>query len=174
MREIRPPSAKRVLDLAGGTLLLVLLSPVLAAAFAVLTATSPGDALLRRTRAGLGGKPFAMLEFRTRDAGAAGRLLRRFALDELPQLINVVRGEMSLVGPRPQPVADLARTGPARSRLAVRPGITGLWQIHRDSELPWDERELLDLEYVDTHCLAVDLAILARTVPVVLNARTAH
>ena len=175
MREMRAPSAKRALDLLGGVLLLLLFSPVLAAAFAAVSATSPGSALLRRPRAGLAGKPFLVLELRDDvRIPTLSRLLRRLHLDELLQLVNVVRGEMSLVGPRPLPVEDSGHRGLARGRLAVRPGITGLWQVKGRSELPWDEMVLLDLEYVDTHCLAVDLGILARTVPAALNARAAH
>ncbi|MFI5803588.1 sugar transferase [Streptomyces sp. NPDC051561] len=203
-RAARVPSAKRVLDLAGGLLLLTLLSPVFAAVCAAVALTSPGGVFLRQPRAGRGGAPFSMWTFRTLRTATAtatdratlalrddsrshlltlredprttpvGRLLRRLFLDELPQLLNVVRGEMSLVGPRPLPVADSGYTGLARGRLTVRPGMTGLWQVSGRSELPWDEMVLLDLEYVDTHCLAVDLGIMARTVPALLTARGAH
>jgi lipopolysaccharide/colanic/teichoic acid biosynthesis glycosyltransferase len=175
MREMRTPSAKRTLDLIGGALLLLLFSPVLATAFVAVSATSPGSALLRQPRAGLGGKPFLALKLR-KDVRfpPLGRLLRRLHLDALLQLVHVVRGEMSLVGPRPLPVEDSGYPGLARGRLEVRPGITGLWQVNRHSEFPWDEMALLDLEYVDTHCLAVDLGILARTFPAALNARAAR
>ncbi|MFJ6696472.1 sugar transferase [Streptomyces sp. NPDC091272] len=187
---MRAPSAKRTLDLAGSLLLLVVLAPLLAAAAAVVAFTSPGGVLLRQTRAGLNGAPFELLKFRTvtrttsrtmshavSPTTPAGRLLRRFSLDELPQLINVVRGEMSLVGPRPLPVADAGHRGAARGRLIVPPGITGLWQVNRHPEMPWNEMVLVDLEYVDRHWLGLDLAILARTLPTVLTprpARTTH
>ncbi|MGW7415654.1 sugar transferase [Streptomyces sp. NPDC054863] len=176
---MRSLSAKRALDLAGSLLLLLLLAPVLATTCAAVILTSPGGALSRQPRAGLRGEPFLMLKFRIDPrAAAVGRLLRRLSLDELPQLINVVRGEMSLVGPRPLPLKDSGpgphSPGLSRGRLAVLPGMTGLWQVSGRSDLPWDEMVLLDLEYVDTHCLAVDLGILARTVPAALTARAAH
>ncbi|MFI0978235.1 sugar transferase [Streptomyces sp. NPDC021093] len=172
---MRSLSAKRALDLAGSLLLLLLLAPVLATAYAAVALTSPGGAFLRQPRAGLRGEPFLMLRFRADPrTDPVGRLLRRLSLDGLPQLINVVRGEMSLVGPRPLPVQDSGRTSPTHGRLAVLPGMTGLWQVSSRSELPWDEMVLLDLEYVDTHCLAVDLGILARTVPAVLTAHRAR
>ncbi|MEU8887091.1 sugar transferase [Streptomyces sp. NPDC048442] len=171
---MRSLSAKRALDLAGSLSLLLLLAPVLAVAYAAVALTSPGAAgraFLRQPRAGLRGEPFLMLGFRADPDSPVGRLLHRLSLDGLPQLINVVRGEMSLVGPRPLPVEDGPRTGLARGRLTVLPGMTGLWQVSGRSELPWDEMVLLDLEYVDTHCLAVDLGILARTVPAALTLR---
>ncbi|CAM5616001.1 hypothetical protein GCM10010329_18880 [Streptomyces spiroverticillatus] len=199
---MRSLSAKRALDLTGSVLLLLLFAPVLASVYAAVALTSPGGAIYRQPRAGLHGKPFHILKFRTMHIGAAaervnlaalnesdghlfklrsdprvtpvGRILRRLSLDELPQLFNVLRGEMSLVGPRPLVVEDSGYTGLARGRLTVRPGLTGLWQVNGRSELPWDEMVLLDLEYVDTHCLSVDLAILARTVPAVLTSRGAH
>lgn len=197
---MRLPPAKRAFDLVGSLLLLLLLAPALATACAAVAVTSPGGAICRRVRAGLHGTPFLLLSVRTgyADPGAGppthaptpvGRLLHRLALDGLPQLFNVVRGEMSLVGPRPLPfplplensaraglansahagLANSARAGLARDRLAVLPGMTGLWQVGARSDLPWDEMVLLDLEYVDTHCLAVDLRILARTIPAVLR-----
>ncbi len=199
---MRAPSAKRALDLTGALLLLLLLAPLLGACAAAVAFTTPGGALCRRTRAGRGGEPFELLRFRTTRAPAApgrarpaalhgneghlrtlrddprvtpvGRVLRRLALDDLPQLVNVVRGEMSLVGPRPLPVTDSGRTGPAPGRLGVLPGITGLWQVSGRSDLPWNEMGLLDLEYVDRHCLGLDLRILARTVPAALTARGAR
>ncbi|WP_433546507.1 sugar transferase [Streptomyces sp. CA-294286] len=183
-------SAKRVLDLAGSLLLLLLFAPVLATTYAVVALTAPAGPISHRPRAGLYGKPFPLLGFHRAPhaprspraprgphaarAAAVGGALRRLALDGLPQLVNVLRGEMSLVGPRPLPVEDTGGTALARGRLAVKPGVTGLWQVSERSDLPWDEMLLLDLEYVDTHCLAVDLGILARTVPAALTARGAH
>lgn len=134
--------AKRAVDLTGSLILLLLLSPVLLAVTAAVALTSPGPVLTRQDRAGLGGRTFAMLTFRTRRAGTrcstpVGRALRDHFLDELPQLINVARGEMSLVGPRPLPPENSGpATGAGRARLGVRPGITGLWQISGRSELP--------------------------------------
>jgi lipopolysaccharide/colanic/teichoic acid biosynthesis glycosyltransferase len=165
--------AKRAVDLAGSLFLLLVLSPVLLAAAAAVAVTSPGPVLHRAPRTGLGCRPFERFTFRTTRAGRitpVGGLLRRRFLDGLPQLINVVRGEMSLVGPPPLPV-DRAPTGPGRARLAVRPGITGPWQISGRSHLPWEEMTVLDLHYVEQHWLGLDLMILARTVPTVVAGR---
>ncbi|MEW2550259.1 sugar transferase [Streptomyces zhihengii] len=158
-------SAKRTVDLTVGTLLLIMLAPLLAAAAAAVAAGSPGPVLRRAERAGLGGRAFTVFTFRTTHEGAltpVGRLLRRHFLELLPQLLNVVRGEMSLVGPRPL-AAPAGRGGTARARLAVRPGVTGLWQVGGRSELPWEEMDVLDLHYVEQHWLGLDLAILLRT-----------
>ncbi|MFF4229023.1 sugar transferase [Streptomyces sp. NPDC001820] len=168
--------AKRVVDLAGSLILLLLLSPLLLAVAAAVAATSPGGILARQARTGLGGVTFAMLTFRTQreaDFGPTpvGRLLRHFFLDDLPQLINVVRGEMSLVGPRPPGPDDSDHAD--RARLGVRPGITGLWQISDRSDLPWEEMAVLDLHYVEQHWLGLDLLILARTLPTALAGRRA-
>jgi lipopolysaccharide/colanic/teichoic acid biosynthesis glycosyltransferase len=103
-----------------------------------------------------------------------GRLLRNASIDELPQLINVLKGEMSLVGPRPLPADDGDYLGDVRRRLLVRPGITGLWQVSGRSELSWDEAVRLDLYYVDNWSLAYDLSILWRTVGVVLGRKGAY
>lgn len=107
--------------------------------------------------AGLGGRAFRTWRLRTEGAGRAGELVERCALDAVPQLLNVLRGEMSLVGPRPEAGAE--RT----DRLLVRPGMTGLWQVSARSDLPWEEMALLDRHYVESHWLGMDLAILART-----------
>ncbi|MBT2368110.1 sugar transferase [Streptomyces sp. ISL-10] len=166
-------SAKRAVDLAGSLFLLLTLSPVLLAAAIAVSVTSPGPTLHRARRTGLGGRTFERFTFRTMRAGQVtpvGRALRRHFLDGLPQLVNVVRGEMSLVGPRPLPV-EPAPAGPERARLAVRPGITGLWQISGRSELPWEEMTVLDLHYVEQHWLGLDLMILARTVPAAVAGR---
>lgn len=193
---------KRLIDVAGSLILLILTAPLACAICLLIATTSPGGILFRQARAGRGGRPFTMLKFRTMRAGAhsergalaahneadgflfkirndpritpVGRVLRRLSLDELPQLVNVLRGEMSLVGPRPLPVDDSHYTGPARARLAVLPGLTGLWQINGRSELPWEEMIRLDLHYVKHHSVGLDLAILARTVPTVLTARGAR
>ena len=103
-----------------------------------------------------------------------GRLLRASSIDELPQLINVVMGEMSLVGPRPLPAEDGDYLGDVRRRLLVRPGITGLWQVSGRSDLSWDEAVRLDLYYVDNWSLAYDLHILWRTIGVVLRRKGAY
>jgi exopolysaccharide biosynthesis polyprenyl glycosylphosphotransferase len=190
---------KQVLDLVGALGLLLLFSPVMGLAAALIKLTSPGPVLFRQQRCGLNGRPFIMLKFRSMVTDAEqrqhelarlnemsgpvfkltddpritpdGRLLRRFSVDEFPQLVNVLRGEMSLVGPRPLPVDQVQRfDDPAhRRRLSVRPGITCLWQVSGRSDVR-DFREWvrLDLEYIDHWSLALDLKILLRTVPVVL------
>ncbi|ANW19463.1 UDP-phosphate galactose phosphotransferase [Streptomyces clavuligerus] len=166
--------AKRAVDLLGAALLLLLLSPALLTAAAAVAAGSRGPVLVPRVRAGLAGRPFAMLAFRTDPATRSGRFLRRHRLDHLPELANVVRGEMSLVGPYPIPLERAwSATGPERARTAVRPGMTGPWQIGGRSELPWEEMAVLDLHYLEEHWLGLDLAILARTVPVALRGRPA-
>jgi lipopolysaccharide/colanic/teichoic acid biosynthesis glycosyltransferase len=180
--------AKRAVDLAGSLILLLLLSPLLLAAATAVALTSPGPVLIRQDRTGLGGRTFAMLTFRTLTLRTwpdeqpcrtpVGRLLRRHFVDDLPQLFNVVRGEMSLVGPRALPPRQAARaSGPLgaadRARLCVRPGITGLWQLSGRSELPWEEMAVLDLHYVEQHWLGLDLLILARTLRAVLTGRPA-
>ncbi|MCP3755321.1 sugar transferase [Streptomyces sp. NPDC056773] len=155
-RPVPWPSAKRVLDLAGAVLLLgVLLVPLLLIAGLLYVAPGAG-ALVREPAAGLAGRPYRAWRFRA-GKGRAGAALERCALDGLPQLLNVVRGEMSLVGPRPQPGDDRPE------RLLVRPGMTGLWQVSARSDLPWEEMDLLDRHYVENHWLGMDLAILART-----------
>ncbi|MFI5861008.1 sugar transferase [Streptomyces sp. NPDC051546] len=151
------PPAKRVLDLAGAALLLgVLLVPLLLTA-GLLYATQGAGVLVREPAAGLAGRPYRAWRFRV-GKGRAGAALERCALDGLPQLLNVVRGEMSLVGPRPG-------NGPSDrpERLLVRPGMTGLWQVSARSDLPWEEMDLLDRHYVENHWLGMDLAILAQT-----------
>ncbi|GAA0671094.1 hypothetical protein GCM10010193_24100 [Kitasatospora atroaurantiaca] len=194
--------AKWLVDMTVGAFLLLLALPLMAVIYLVIRTTSPGPVLHRQMRTGHHGRPFCILKFRTMYAGAhaaraalakhskagrhlfklrhdpritpVGRFLRRLSLDELPQLINVLRGEMSLVGPRPLLVEDSDYEGEARDRLLVPPGITGLWQVSGRSNLPWDEMLRLDLHYVANRSLRLDLLILARTVLAVLTARGAH
>ncbi|MYS06714.1 sugar transferase [Streptomyces sp. SID6041] len=159
-------TAKRTFDLVGGLALLVALSPLLAAVAVSVTlgSATPGRGVLRRrTVAGLDGHPFTMLTFRTKSPLAA-----------LPLLVHVVKGRMSLVGPCPLTPGHRECTGEGRRRLSVRPGLTGPWQISGRSDLPWEERELLDLHYVDHHWLGMDLSILARTLPAVRRRRAAR
>jgi len=195
-------SAKRLIDMAGSVILLLLSLPLMFVVFLALKTTSPGPVLHRQMRTGHHGRPFRMLKFRTMHIGAhaaraglaqlnettghlfkmrhdpritpVGRLLRRLSVDELPQLINVLRGDMSLVGPRPLLLEDSNYTGRARDRLLVPPGLTGLWQIEGRSNLPWEEMIRLDLHYVENRSVRLDLTILARTIPAVLTARGAH
>ncbi|WP_274560891.1 sugar transferase [Streptomyces spiramyceticus] len=160
--------AKRIFDLTAGPILLLIAAPLMLLAAAAVAATSPGPVLARTTRAGLAGRPFQMLTLRTRPGTTTGRLLRRWRLDALPRLIHVLRGEMSLVGPCALPPGHPESTA---ARQLVRPGLTGLWQIGRRSDLPWEEMGVLDLHYVDQHWLGLDLLILVRTVPAVFATR---
>jgi exopolysaccharide biosynthesis polyprenyl glycosylphosphotransferase len=193
---------KRSLDLVGSITLSILLLPVFAAIALAVRLSSRGPVLFRQTRIGAGGQPFTMLKFRTMvdgadamrsdlrtrqgDAGATfklaedpritpvGRFLRRWSLDELPQLWNVVGGSMSLVGPRPHPMDDVDRYEvEAYRRLALKPGMTGLWQVEGRSALTWHEALQFDLYYVETWTLSGDLVLLARTVRAVLQGRGA-
>ncbi|MEV0990005.1 sugar transferase [Streptomyces sp. NPDC049949] len=150
-------SAKRVVDLLGAAALTGLLALPLLAVAALLYATQGGRVFVREPAAGLSGRPFLAWRLRTDGAGRLGAALQRYALDGVPRLLNVLRGEMSLVGPRPEPRTDRA------DRLLVRPGMTGLWQVSARSDLPWEEMALLDRHYVESHWLGMDLAILAQT-----------
>ncbi len=181
---------KRALDLALSAGLLALLSPIfLLVAIAVRT-SSPGEIVFRQRRIGRDGVPFTILKFRTmvRDAPRsplgtyctaddpritpAGRWLRRTSLDELPQLLNVLRGEMSFVGPRPDLPHHVQRYTPAqRGRLRVRPGITGWAQVNGRNDLSWERRIALDLEYLEGWWLGRDLRIAWRTMGTVLSRR---
>ncbi|MGW7458831.1 sugar transferase [Streptomyces sp. NPDC054797] len=152
------PPAKRVLDVLGAVILLVLCAAPLALAAGLLYATQRVRPLVvKEPAAGLAGRPFHTWRLRTDGTGRLGEALDRCALDALPQLFNVLRGEMSLVGPRPEPRTDRP------DRLLVRPGMTGLWQVSARSDLPWEEMALLDRHYVENHWLGMDLAILAQT-----------
>jgi lipopolysaccharide/colanic/teichoic acid biosynthesis glycosyltransferase len=178
----------RLLDLTLGSLALVLCSPVLAAAAIAIRLDSRGAALYRHRRVGIQGQPFELFKLRTMVVGAermgtgvyalpedpritrVGALLRRFSLDELPNLINVVRGDMSLVGPRPTVQEQVDRyTDHQRRRLEVKPGLTGWAQLHGRQSLPWPERIELDVWYVDHRTLGLDLRILARTARLLLT-----
>jgi exopolysaccharide biosynthesis polyprenyl glycosylphosphotransferase len=193
---------KRTFDVVVASLLLLVLSPILLAIVAAIKLTSRGPVIYRSVRPGIGGKPFACLKFRTmyRDAderqddlevhneadGAlfkirddprttpVGRLLRRFSLDELPQLGNVLLGEMSLVGPRPLPQRDYERLEDwHKKRYLVLPGITGLWQVSGRSDLDFDDLVRLDFLYLERWSVFLDLSILVKTVPAVLSRRGA-
>jgi exopolysaccharide biosynthesis polyprenyl glycosylphosphotransferase len=208
--ELGPPvfegvdfALKRTFDVAGASILLILLSPLLLAILLAVRLSSRGPALFRSTRRGIGQRPFACLKFRTMHTNAeehqadleelneasgalfkiredprltpVGRVLRRFSLDELPQLVNVLRGEMSLVGPRPLPERDYEMLADwHRKRYLVLPGITGLWQVSGRSELDFDDLVHLDFIYLERWSLALDLTILLKTVPAVLSRRGAY
>ncbi|MCX4628602.1 sugar transferase [Streptomyces sp. NBC_01443] len=150
-------SAKRVADLLGAMVLLGVFAAPLLLAAALLYAAQGGRAFVREPAAGLAGRPFRTWRLRTDAAGRLGAAVERCALDGIPQVLNVLRGEMSLVGPRAEPRTDRA------DRLLVRPGMTGLWQVSARSDLPWEEMALLDRHYVESHWLGMDLAILAQT-----------
>jgi len=180
-----PGWAKRALDLllAAGALLIA--GPVMALAAVAIRVTMGAPVFFCQQRPGLHGKPFTLLKFRTmtdaRDADgnllpdadrltALGRLLRSTSLDELPELINVLRGEMSLVGPRPLLMEYLDRYTPDQMRRhEVKPGITGWAQVNGRNALTWEDKFALDLWYVEHQCLALDLKILAMTVWKVLK-----
>jgi lipopolysaccharide/colanic/teichoic acid biosynthesis glycosyltransferase len=191
--------AKRSIDLVGGLIALVLLGPLMILAALAIRLDSRGKPFFRQTRIGRDGAAFTMWKFRTMVDGAdelkpsmlglneaeglfkitadprvtrVGRWLRATSLDELPQLFNVIRGEMSLVGPRPLVPDDDARvTGAARRRLKLTPGMTGTWQIHGSALAPVSEMTVLDCSYVDEWSLWTDLKILLQTVPYVLGRR---
>jgi len=194
--------AKNLLDRLVAAVGLVLLFPLFIAIAITIRISDPGPVFFRQPRVGHEGRTFKVWKFRTMYVDAeqrlaslidqnetdgllfkikndprvfpAGRFLRASSLDELPQLINVLKGEMSLVGPRPLPADDGDFLGDVRRRLLVRPGITGLWQVSGRSDLSWDEAVRLDLYYVDNWSLAYDLAILWRTIGVVLARKGAY
>ncbi len=169
-------AVKRLLDAVLAALLLALGLPLLALLALAVAVEGGGPVLFRQTRAGRGGQPFEILKFRTLRPGGhdpddpaahvtrVGRFLRRWGLDELPQLWNVLRGQMSLVGPRPTlPEQAAAYDARERRRLTVRPGLTGWAQIHGRNALSWPERIRLDLWYVDHLSFRLDVQILLRT-----------
>jgi lipopolysaccharide/colanic/teichoic acid biosynthesis glycosyltransferase len=172
---------KAALDRGVAAALLVVAAPVLALVALAVRIGLGRPVLFRQLRPGLDGKPFALVKFRTMRDGPGsdgarltrlGRFLRACSLDELPELWNVVRGEMSLVGPRPLLTHYLERYTPEQSRRhLVRPGITGWAQVHGRNAISWEERLALDVWYVDHWSLSLDARILARTVWIVLARR---
>ena len=203
LRTRRPAAAliKRLFDFLASLILIVLLSPLFLVLAALVSMTSPGPAIFRQRRIGFRCNEFAMFKFRTMRAGAErlqrhlaaavdgdffklendprvtpiGRWLRRFSLDELPQLFNVLEGTMSLVGPRPLLPSDL-ETLPMRGqmrRFSMKPGITGLWQVSGRSETSDAARIELDRQYVNEWSLLLDFVILLKTIKVVLSGRGA-
>ncbi|MGD0497266.1 MAG: sugar transferase [Bryobacteraceae bacterium] len=180
----------RIRDLLIVSVLLLALSPVLLACAVAVRRSGPGPVLFRQLRLGLHGRPFTLLKLRSMmnnppdlrnpDGSAytgdddprvtpVGRFLRKTSLDELPQLFNVLRGDMSLVGPRPDQVDQLRfYTEEEKRKLNVRPGITGLAQISGRNDIPWAQRKAYDLEYVRRRSLWLDWKILARTIPYIL------
>jgi exopolysaccharide biosynthesis polyprenyl glycosylphosphotransferase len=203
VREGVQPLLKEALDRSAALLGLLVLAPVLLVVAAAVKLSSPGPVLYLHERIGRAGRPFVMWKFRTMRVGAdrqktalaqqnehdgpmfkmrrdprvtrVGHWLRRTSLDELPQLVNVLKGDMSLVGPRPPLAEEVAHYTPVeRRRLTVRPGMTGLWQISGRSDLSWDETVRLDLAYVDNWSFTSDVDVMARTLRAVLDGRGAY
>lgn len=199
-----PRLVKRTTDILGALLILLVSSPILIVTAILIKLTSRGPVFFRQRRLGLNGAEFTILKFRSMYADAeqrreeliefneqdgggvlfkmradprvtqVGNWIRKFSIDELPQLIHVLSGKMSLVGPRPLASIDSTYTGHARRRLLVRPGITGLWQVSGRSELSWDDAVRLDLYYVENWSIGLDVSILFRTVAVVLARKGAY
>jgi lipopolysaccharide/colanic/teichoic acid biosynthesis glycosyltransferase len=187
------------MDMLLAAVLLIVFGPLMLALAAAVAFSSRGPVIYRQERIGHGGQVFPMPKFRTmrreadeslpdlealRDPASAGpdvrvtgigRFLRRWSLDEMPQLWTVLKGDMALVGPRPMLVDELPLLAPQHAeRHVVKPGLTGLWQVSGRKDVPWDDRMDLDLAYVDTASLTTDLAIIARTVPAIVRGKGAH
>lgn len=196
-------AVKRLIDVAGSLTLLIGLLPVLLVTAAAIRLTSRGPALYVQERIGRDGRPFRMLKFRSMRVSAhdqrdqithlnevpgpvfkirrdprltrVGRVIRRLSIDELPQLLNVLRGEMSLVGPRPPLPEEYATYGPReRERLRVLPGLTCIWQVSGRSDLDFDTWVEMDLEYIRRWTIRQDLKLLLLTIPAVLSGRGAY
>jgi lipopolysaccharide/colanic/teichoic acid biosynthesis glycosyltransferase len=178
---------KRGVDIAGSSVMLIICAPLFAVVAALIKLDSEGPALFRQKRIGKDGEPFDIWKFRSMRIDAhpyarspvgdhdprltrIGRALRRFSIDELPQLVNVLKGEMSLVGPRPEMPYIVEKYGPLeRQRLCVRPGITGLWQISPARAMPIHENLNYDFTYIETQCIGLDFIILLRTITAVIR-----
>ncbi len=195
--------AKRLLDIAGAFAALVIASPIMLVTALAVVLDSPGPVFYSQYRLGRNGKPFRFYKFRSmnvaapdlRDSLAAsneatgpvfkirrdpritrvGRMIRRYSIDELPQLFHVLRGSMSLVGPRPPIPSEVDEYEPWQTeRLAVKPGLTCLWQVSGRSDLGFDDWVRLDIEYVRRHSFWIDLKLLLLTIPAVITARGAY
>jgi exopolysaccharide biosynthesis polyprenyl glycosylphosphotransferase len=195
---------KRLTDICGSAVLLLGMAPFLLLVACLIKLDSPGPVLFRQERVGLNKRRFDVLKFRTMINGAdrqqqqleylneadgpvfkikddpritrVGKYLRRFSIDELPQLLNVLKGEMSLVGPRPLPVRDVERIAVQwhKRRLSMKPGVTCLWQVNGRSDVSFDHWVRMDLEYIDKWSLGLDFKILLKTIPVVLKGAGAY
>jgi lipopolysaccharide/colanic/teichoic acid biosynthesis glycosyltransferase len=194
---------KACFDRITAATLLLALVPVFLVLGLLVRCSTPGPMLFRQTRVGRGGRLFTLWKFRSMHVGAehlqphleshndtdgllfkmradprvtrVGRFLRRYSLDELPQLVNVLQGHMSLVGPRPPLPTEVERyVGQTHRRLLVKPGLTGLWQISGRSDLSWEQSVGLDLHYVEHWSLGLDLALMARTLSAVVRGRGAY
>jgi lipopolysaccharide/colanic/teichoic acid biosynthesis glycosyltransferase len=198
------PWVKSAWERVAAAVLLSIAIPLLALVVLAIRLDSPGAAVFRQRRVGKDGREFTMLKLRTMcceaermkaeladaNEGAGGvlfkmradprvtrvgRILRRFSVDEVPQLINVVRGDMALIGPRPALPEEVAQYDAlAARRLEVKPGLTGLWQVSGRSDLSWEDSIRLDVEYVDSWSMMMDMSILCRTVGAVLGRRGAY
>ena len=198
------PIYKRLFDFTISSILLVLLSPLFLMIYLIIKATSPGPGFFVQPRLGLNGKIFKIFKFRTMVDDAekmqptlenlnesqspafkikhdpritsVGSILRRSSMDELPQLINVLRGDMSLVGPRPLPLRDYDNGFASwqETRLGVRPGITCLWQVSGRSRLSYEEWRKLDIDYIENVSFRLDMKILAETIPAILRQEGAY
>jgi lipopolysaccharide/colanic/teichoic acid biosynthesis glycosyltransferase len=199
LRRIPCPAWKRAVDVFGAGIGLILLLPLLIAVAATIKCVSTGPVFFRQRRIGVAGRPFELWKFRTIESSDApevhfahisqmmrsdgpltkldqrlivipgGRLLRALGIDELPQLWNVLRGDMSLVGPRPDVIPYQQYEAWQRRRFDVLPGITGLWQVSGKNRTTFTAMMLLDVEYVRRRSLLLDLSILLRTIPTVLK-----
>jgi lipopolysaccharide/colanic/teichoic acid biosynthesis glycosyltransferase len=184
-------------DVVGASLLLILSLPIFIAAAIAVKLDSPGPVFFRQNRIGRGGKSFKLTKFRSMSTDAeaqraallaqsrqsgwldlendpritrSGRFLRHWSIDELPQLLNVIRGDMSLVGPRPLiEEEDRNITGWARNRLDITPGITGPWQVHGRTSIPFDQMIMIDYLYVANWSLWTDVKLILQTIPAILN-----
>lgn len=194
---------KRAIDVVGGVLLIVLLAPILVVTAIAIRVSSRGSVLYVQVRVGKGGRPFRMLKFRSMRRQAhddrvnvihlnevsgpvfkiredprltrVGRLMRKLSIDELPQLMNVIAGQMSLVGPRPPLPEEYEAYGPRECRrLSVRPGLTCIWQVSGRSDVDFESWVDMDLEYIDTWSFGQDLKLLLLTIPAVLSGRGAY
>jgi exopolysaccharide biosynthesis polyprenyl glycosylphosphotransferase len=199
-----PLAAKRLIDVVGSLTLLVLLMPVFAAIALLIKMDTPGPVFFTQDRIGFNKRRFRLLKFRTMQVGAdkqqqmleslneakgpvfkikddprvtrAGKFLRRFSIDELPQLLNVLKGDMSFVGPRPLPIRDVERIDVQwhKRRFSIKPGITCLWQVNGRSNIAFDDWVRLDLEYIDQWSLGLDVKILIKTIPAVFRGSGAY
>ena len=197
-------SVTRVLDVLCSLIGLILAIPIVAVAAIAIKLTSKGPVFFRQPRAGAAMRPFTMYKLRTMYTGAdddkilfrdhnslptgpcfkmkndprvttVGRWLRRSSMDELPQLLNIFLGDMSLVGPRPLPLDEVVTDSPAQKlRFSVKPGLTCLWQVSGRTEIPYDEWLALDVWYIRNRSLSLDLQILIKTLPAVLSGRGAY
>jgi exopolysaccharide biosynthesis polyprenyl glycosylphosphotransferase len=194
---------KRIIDIIGSLIMIVLTSPIMLLAACIIRLDSPGPVIFKQQRIGRAGRIFVVYKFRTMRDGAEheqanlsslnevdgplfkirndprhtriGRWIRRMSIDELPQLFNVLKGEMSLVGPRPPMVSEVAHYQDwHKQRLQVSPGLTGLWQVSGRSQVPFDEQCMLDIYYIENWTPWLDMWIMLKTVPTVLLARGAY